>query len=87
VKKVKKEIEDLKVLKDLQDKEVWLELLDPLELREIKVLKDLRETEDLNLVVVMDILIILRLVHGISIQSQMEHLLSFNLMELTIQSQ
>jgi hypothetical protein len=80
-----RETEDLKVLKDLQDKEVWLELQDPLDLREIRDLVDLKDLQDLNLVVVTDILIILRLVHGTLIQSQVEHLLSFNLMEPTIQ--
>jgi hypothetical protein len=70
-----KEKEDLKVLKDLQDKEVWVELKDLLEPREIKDLEDLQDLLDLNLVVVMDTLVILRLVHGILIQSQMEHLL------------
>jgi hypothetical protein len=75
VKKVKRETEDLKELKDLQDKEVWLDLQDPLELREIKALEDHKDLPDLNLAVVMDTLAILRLVHGILIQSQMEHLL------------
>jgi hypothetical protein len=85
VKKVKRETEDLKEPKDLQEKEVWLDLQDLLELREIKVLKDLREIEDLNLEVVTDILIILRLVHGTLIQLQVVMLLNFNKMEPTIQ--
>jgi hypothetical protein len=80
-----REKEVLKVLKDLQDKEVWLELQDPLDLREIKELADLKALLDLNLVVVTDILIILRLVHGTLIQSQVVMLLNFNKMEPTIQ--
>jgi hypothetical protein len=87
VKKVKRETEDLKVLKDLQDKEVWVELKDLLEPREIRDLEDLLDLLDLNLVVVMDTLVILRLVHGTLIQSQVVMLLDFNKMEPTIQSQ
>jgi hypothetical protein len=41
-----KEKEDLKVLKDPQDKEVWVELKDLLEPREIKVVKDLQDLLD-----------------------------------------
>jgi hypothetical protein len=46
VKREKKEIlvkEVLKVLKVPQDKEVWMELQDPLDLREIKDLVDLKD--------------------------------------------